>query len=152
MSGEPARGHTMGTAEFPPSWGDHTSTPKLRVLILRVQSMSLEWVFGSQYTRLPCSYRYVCAANWMGLRHPVARGPPALKCGDREFCHSAHTRPSRRGEYHFFGGENTRPKTGRRAQQKTNRAGKKKANRKATRWVSAGKTQPRNTKNRGTRV
>ena len=28
FSGEPARGHTMGTPEVPPRWGDHTSTPK----------------------------------------------------------------------------------------------------------------------------
>ena len=24
ISGEPARGHTMGTPEVPPRWGDHT--------------------------------------------------------------------------------------------------------------------------------
>ena len=28
FSGEPARGHTMGTPEVPPNWGSHTSTPK----------------------------------------------------------------------------------------------------------------------------
>ena len=28
LSGEPARGHTIGTPEVPPRWGDHTSTPK----------------------------------------------------------------------------------------------------------------------------
>ena len=75
------------------------------------------------------------------------------KGGDRAFCHSAHTRPSMRGENHFFGGrKTTRPKTGRRPQQKTNGAREPKRNRKAPGWVSAGKTPNKKQEQRGSQV
>ena len=73
--------------------------------------------------------------------------------GGRVFCHSAHTRPSMRGENHFFGGrKTTRPKTGRRPQQKTNGAREPKRNRKAPGWVTAGKTPNKKQEQRGSQV
>ena len=98
----------------------------------------------------------ICCGRFVGPSHTANGWSPCCdgkRFGGRVFCHSAHTRPSMRGENHFFGGRKiTRPKTGRRPQQKTNGAREPKRNRKAPGWVTAGKTPNKKQEQRGSQV
>ena len=111
---------------------------------------------GRYVQRRPVGFHQQRRASSLAKVPSMLPAPPAATekgFGGRVFCHSAHTRPSMRGENHFFGGrKTTRPKTGRRPQQKTNGAREPKRNRKAPSWVTAGKTPNKKQEQRGSQV
>ena len=83
---EPARGHTMGTPEDSPRMGCTHLNSRWRVLIFRVQLMSLEYnrqvssrmSFGSQCTRFPSSVENVTRFNMKHTQREKQRAKRTL--------------------------------------------------------------------------